>query len=69
VAEDRIDYEITVSDPDTWTRPWTAVVHLKQSQDHMYEYACHEGNRETMIDMLLGARAGESAAETPSGRK
>jgi hypothetical protein len=48
---------------------WTAVVHLKQSQDHMYEYACHEGNRETMIDMLLGARAGESAAETPSGRK
>ena len=60
-AEDTIDYEITVSDPDTWTRPWTAVVHLKQSSDKMYEYACHEGNERPMIDMLLGARAAEKA--------
>lgn len=61
-AEDTIDYEITVSDPVTWTRPWTAVVHLKQSSDKMYEYACHEGNERTMIDMLMGARAAEKAA-------
>ena len=57
VAEDTIDYEITLSDNTAWTRPWTAVVHLKQTQDRMYEYACHEGNAEEMIDMLRGAHA------------
>jgi hypothetical protein len=32
----------------------------------MYEYACHEGNERTMIDMLMGARAAErSTTEVP----
>jgi hypothetical protein len=61
IAADTIDYEITVSDPGAWTRPWTAVVHLNQSPDRMYEYACHEGNERTMIGMLLGARVKEKA--------
>lgn len=61
VAEDTIDYEITVSDDSTWTRPWTALVHLKESRDQMYEYACHEGNEQEMIDMLRGAHANETA--------
>ena len=64
-----IDYEITVSDTSAWTRPWTAVVHLKQSSDRMFEYACHEGNDRTMTDMLLGARAAErSRSERPPTR-
>jgi hypothetical protein len=58
---DTIDYEITVIDADTWTRPWTAVVHLKQSSDRMLEYACHEGNDRTMTGMLRGARAAEKS--------
>ena len=62
IAADTIDYEITVSDPGAWTRPWTAVVHLKQSPDRMLEYACHEGNDRTMMGMLLGARAAERAS-------
>jgi hypothetical protein len=70
VSEDTINYEITVSDPDTWTRPWTAVIHLKQSQDHLYEYACHEGDNHTMTGILLGARAAERAvAEGPATPK
>ncbi len=36
VAADKIDYEITVADPTTWTRPWTAVVRLKRTDDQMY---------------------------------
>jgi hypothetical protein len=69
-AQDAIDYEITVSDTSTWTRPWTAVVHLKQSPDRMFEYACHEGNDRTMTDMLLGARAAErSTSEAPANPK
>lgn len=56
-AHDRIDYEITVEDPTTWTRPWTAVIRLKQADAKLYEYACHEGNAEIVHDMLAAARA------------
>jgi hypothetical protein len=66
VAQDRIDYEITVSDLGTWTRPWTAIIQLKQSHDRMYEFACHEGNFDTMPDILSGARAQKNAPEEPA---
>src|SRR4029077_18246728 len=70
IAADTIDYEITVSDPGAWTRPWTALVHLKQSPDQIFEYACHEGNDRTVTDMLLGARAAEKATtEVPANPK
>jgi hypothetical protein len=61
VASDRIDYQITVHDPTTWTTPWTAVIRLKQSAERLYEYACHEGNYEIVRDMLAAARAREQA--------
>jgi hypothetical protein len=56
VAGDTIDYEITISDPSTWTKPWTVVVHLKQRDEPIFEYACHEGNYDVMRGMLLGAQ-------------
>ena len=39
-----IDYQFTVEDPNTWTRPWTAAVPLRKVPGPIYEYACHEGN-------------------------
>jgi hypothetical protein len=59
VAPDRIDYQITVDDPTTWSKPWTAVIHLKRSDQRLYEYACHEGNYEILRDIFAGARANE----------
>jgi len=59
VAPDRIDYQITVDDPTTWTKPWTAVIWLNKSDARLYEYACHEGNQEIVRNMLLGARFSE----------
>ena len=59
VAADRLDYQITIDDPTTWTRPWTAVIRLKRSDAHLYEYACHEGNFDIVYDMLSAARAAE----------
>jgi hypothetical protein len=53
-AADRIDYEITIDDPTTWTKPWTAVVPLKLTQENIYEFACHEGNYVSMVGMLSG---------------
>jgi hypothetical protein len=59
VAPDRVDYAITIDDPTTWTRPWTAVIRLKQSAQHLFEYACHEGNYEIVRGMFAAARARE----------
>ncbi len=55
-----LEYEFTVEDPETWTRPWTAQVQLTKSNEPLYEYACHEGNY-AMTGILGGARAEEKA--------
>ena len=57
-----LKYEVTVDDPATWTKPWTAMIPLSHSRDTLYEYACHEGNL-GMLGILKGARADEKAAE------
>jgi hypothetical protein len=56
VAPDEIDYEMTLDDPTTWTRPWTAMARLRQTDERLYEYACHEDNR-PLEGILTGARA------------
>ena len=62
-AADRIEYEITVTDPTTWARPWTAMMPLRQRQERLFEYACHEGNFEQISGMVRGAQvqAGQRA--------
>jgi hypothetical protein len=67
VGSDTIEYEITLDDPTTWTRPWTAMMPLKLRSEHMYEFACHEGNL-PMLFMLSGARADEKAAEEAAAK-
>ncbi len=41
-----LQYEYTLDDPSTWTRPWTARVFMRPSPGTgvLYEFACHEGN-------------------------
>ena len=53
-----ISYEVTVTDPTTWTKSWKFMVPLKHSNEKIYEYACHEGNT-GMIGVLAGARVQE----------
>ncbi len=60
-ADETLLYEFTVEDPTTWTRPWTVQVPMTKSQEHMYEYACHEGNY-GMRNLLSGARTQEKQA-------
>ena len=63
VAADMLQYDVTIDDLTTWTKPWTVSIRMKQSQDKLYEYACHEGNYVTMEGILGAARADERAAE------
>ena len=65
VAPDVIEYEFTIEDPATWTRPWTARVELKRTDEPLYEYACHEGNY-SLEGILAGARADERKAAEAS---
>jgi hypothetical protein len=67
VAADRINYEMTLADPTTWTKPWTVAIHLKQTHESIYEYACHEGNVEVIHGVLAGARSAEKAAAEQRG--
>jgi hypothetical protein len=54
-----VRYEVTVSDPATFAKPWTAMLNLRAStQPDVFEYACHEGNY-AMRNILSGARAAE----------
>ena len=63
VDENTIDYQFTVDDPQTFTRPWTVSRPMTQITDRVsiFEYACHEGNY-AMEGILAGARAEEKAA-------
>jgi len=64
VAPDAINYEFTVSDPTTWTTPWTAVIPWAKVDpaEQMYEYACHEDNFD-IVHLLSGARLREKNGE------
>jgi hypothetical protein len=58
-APNRIEWNVTVEDPSTWTRPWTFAMPLTMNDDErIMEYACHEGNR-AMEGILSAARAEE----------
>ena len=46
VGPELLQYEYTLDDPATWTRPWTARVFMRPAPGTgvIYEFACHEGN-------------------------
>ena len=53
-----VDYEFTVIDPLAYEDKLTAVVAMFQTEDEIFEYACHEGNY-GMVNILQGARVEE----------
>jgi hypothetical protein len=62
VAADKIEWSVTVIDPDTWTRPWTYGMLLSQDpEQQLFEYACHEGNY-AMRNILSAGRAADAEA-------
>ena len=65
VDADTLDYEFTIEDPTTWTRPWTARIPWTKTDptEQLYEYACHEDNYD-IVHLLAGARTREKNGET-----
>ena len=63
VDANTLNYQVTIDDPKTWTKPWTMAFPLRRDSNYtLFEYACHEGNY-YMYDALTGARADEKAAQ------
>ena len=67
-AADEIRYEVTVEDPSTWVKPWTALLRLKHTDEKMFEVACHEGNGDTIEVILSAARKREQAAKEAAAK-
>ena len=61
-SDHSIQYEVTITDPKTYTAPWTVAFPITQEPGYkIYEYACHEGNY-AMHNRLSAARADEAKA-------
>ena len=61
VSPNTLIYQFTVDDPATFAKPWTASIPMTNTQEQIYEYACHEGNY-ALPNALSGARVLEKAA-------
>jgi hypothetical protein len=76
VDANTINYEVTVEDPKTYSRPWKAAFPLFRDDGSykVFEYVCHEGNERFMRIVLGGGRlsdkgAGADAAIASPSRK
>ena len=59
-SDNTLNYEVTIDDPQTWTKPWTLLIPLQRDSKYEFaKYACHEGNY-AMRDILAGARVEEA---------
>ena len=62
VDANTINYEVTVEDSTIWTGPWTFAFPWVaddpnfQLPEHLYEFACHEGNYRMIENTLRGTR-------------
>jgi hypothetical protein len=61
VSDKALLYRFTIDDPETWTKPWTAEYTWPATNQHIYEYACHEANY-ALGDILRGARIRDKEA-------
>ena len=72
VNANRIDYQFTLEDPKTFTRSYTVAIPWTRRDttnplNHLFEYACHEGNR-AMMNLLRAARTDEQQALEATAR-
>jgi hypothetical protein len=66
--ENTILYRFTVDDPTAFTKPWSAEIPMRKTQEGLFAYECHEGNY-TMLNALAGARAAEKRAAEQAAKQ
>ena len=66
VDAETLDYQFTVEDSTTFTRPWTVSMPMRPATA-LFEYACHERNY-GMTNILRGARVADAEQSDKSTR-
>jgi hypothetical protein len=69
VSDDRIDYEVTIDDPEIQTDKWTISYPMFRDPEYrFYEYACHEDNT-AVRNFIVTSRyeRGLTPARRPTG--
>jgi hypothetical protein len=61
-----IRYQFTVTDPATWTTPWSGEMPIRTFEGPIYEYACHEGNY-GLANILRAQRVQDAQAPPAKG--
>lgn len=68
-SDKTIQYEVTITDPVTYTAPWTVAFPITREPGYqIFEYACHEGNY-AMHNRLSAARADERKAQAKAAQE
>jgi hypothetical protein len=75
VDDNTIKYEATVTDPETYTQPWTLNIrfqraHLEDPSYELWEDACHEGERSSdrLVISPEAAKANAAAAKAAAAK-
>jgi hypothetical protein len=68
IDSNTILYRVTIDDPTSFAKSWTAEYPFLATPGPIYEYACHEGNY-AMVDILGGARAQDKAVAEAEKKK
>ena len=58
IDTETVRYEFKVDDAATWAQPWTVMFPMAKTDQPIFEYACHEGNR-GLANILNNARHAE----------
>ena len=66
VEEGILLYEYTVTDPESFERPWSVAVPMQRNDLPVFEYACHEGNY-GMLNLMVSARAEDAKKAAAKG--
>ena len=61
VGPKTLRYQFTVTDPTTWTQPWSIDSFLPRIDPPLYEFACHEQNY-GLINWAIGSQIREREA-------
>ena len=64
---DRIHYEFTVRDAETWTSEWRVELPLVRTTGPLFEYGCHEGNHDIRHILEIHRNLERQAAAGASG--
>jgi hypothetical protein len=68
VGPNTLRYEYTVSDPNTWTKPWSVEAPLPRVDPPLYEFACHEQNY-GVINVVRGTQVLEKNRRAAAGQE